>query len=67
MENLKKLFVLMLITAVFTLGTIACGDTSEPPSDELPTEEAMPEEIPTEEAMPEEIPAEELPSEENLE
>lgn len=47
MNRVKKLFVLVLIVAVVSLGLTGCKKKSKPPAGEHPTEEHPTEEHPT--------------------
>ena len=64
MNNLKKVFVLVLIVAVVSLGLVGCKDKdkSEHPTKEAVAEEAEAVEAKAEEAATEEHPAGEHPS-----
>ncbi|UCC97046.1 MAG: hypothetical protein JSW66_14515 [Phycisphaerales bacterium] len=57
MGKLRRIFVLMLIAAVVSLGVTGCESKSEQPNEEHPTSEH-----PTEEAPSEEHPSSEHPS-----
>lgn len=69
MNNVKKVFVLMLIVAVVSLGLTGCkqksehpsGDQSEHPTEGTPAEETPDGEHPAGEHPTEETPAEETP------
>ena len=76
MDKLKKLFVLVLVAAVISIGLTGCKQKGEQPAEgtasgehpaasEHPTEEAPAEEAPAAEKEAEEHPAEEHPTEEH--
>ena len=47
MNKMKKVFVLLLIVAVVSLGLTGCKGKSEPPPEETPSQEHPTEEHPT--------------------
>ena len=47
MNKMKKVFVLLLIVAVVSLGLMGCKGKSEPPPEETPSQEHPTEEHPT--------------------
>ncbi len=49
MNKIKKVFVLVMIVAVVSLGLVGCKDNSEHPAGEHPTKEAQSEEHPNNE------------------
>ena len=61
MNKMKKLFVLVLIAAVVSLGMIGCKDKSEHPTGEHPSSEHPSKEAPTEETPSSEHPTGEHP------
>ena len=65
MNNLKKLFVLVLVVAVASLGMIACSNKSEPTSDDHPSVEQSSDEHPSGEHPSGEQSSDEHPSSEH--
>jgi uncharacterized protein involved in high-affinity Fe2+ transport len=61
-NKVKKLFVLLLVAAVVSLGLTGCKEKSELPTGEHPVEEIEVEEIEVEEVPAEEHPAGEHPA-----
>ena len=49
MNKMKKVFVLLLIVAVVSLGLTGCKGKSEPPPEETPSQEHPTEEHPSQE------------------
>jgi hypothetical protein len=49
MKTLKKILILLLVTAVISVGPGGCGNNGEHPSDDHPSSEHPTEEHPTEE------------------
>ncbi len=58
MIKMKKLFVLLLIAAVVSLGLTGCKDKSETPPGETPSKETPSKETPSKETPPSEHPSE---------
>ena len=61
MNKMKKVFVLVLVAAVVSLGLTGCKQKGEQPTEGTPASEHPTEETPTEETPAEETPAEEHP------
>ena len=67
MNKVKKLFVLVLIVAVVSLGLIGCEDKSEPPAGDQSTKETSTKEAPAEKETAGEHPNGEQPNGEHPE